>query len=537
VALSAGKSKDNIKAKFTLRDLADEVLFVRNKPSDYYEVAAILESNGWSDYRAKEEFGVENVFELAKSVWQVMVKNLVFHPFTPMSQIKFTKYPLKFIRYFLKGSIFAIPMAISVIAMLTIKFSLWSYESFNTEIATAIAIGTILSFLSIGGFTQAIAKQGYGHIKQGYYGMAKLSTFFFVRLGYFLSTGIVLAMVLGNFFLGVFPYRMLIIIVLYYFILNAIWLSVTIMYILDKELIFSGLLILGIAIIFVLFRIFNLDIIVSQLIALSIIAIVGAFTAFGIFLLQAKRYGKNPGGVKPKLPRITIIFNSVSQYFLYGFAYFAYLFTDRILAWSTGDIYMPYVIWFRGEYELGLDFALLILIIPIGFVEFIVNSMMVSIEGTQKEYFVYEVDKMYKRYVSIYVKRIILMVIISLISGIIVHYLLTLVRDGYFTFIDIGISPLTYFVFLVALVGYSFTAMGLLNMEILFCVTQPKLANKAIIPALLTTIFVGFILSRWIHYSYAVVGMALASIVFFVIGCIMVLRVLKKLDYYLYAAT
>ncbi len=345
---SAGKNKT-----LTLNDLADDILMTREKPTDHFEVAAILESNGWSDKRAEESFGFENVFEMAKKVWKIIQHNVVFTPFTPMKKIIFREYPIAFIKSFFKGAVFALPMAISVISMLVIKFSLWSYVSFNTEIATAIAIGTILSFLSIGGFTQAIARQGYGYIKQGYYGMAKLSTFFFVRLGYYLSISIVVLMILANLFLGIFPTGMLTLIILYYFILNAIWLSVTIMYILDKELIFSGLLVLGIGIIALLFLVFRIDIIVSQIISLAIISLLGALVALAFFVVQTRRNKKE--GTEPVLPRKTIILNSVSQYFLYGLSYFAYLFADRVVAWSTNDVYMPYIIWFRGEYELGLD--------------------------------------------------------------------------------------------------------------------------------------------------------------------------------------
>ncbi len=519
----------------SLKAIADDVLSVKKKPEDEFEVAAILESNGWNDKRASETFHVENVFILAKEVWKIIRGKRIFAPFTPMSKIVFNEYPLKFIRNFLKGSIFALPMAISVFAMLTIRFSLWSYESFDVEIATSIAIGTILSFLCIGGFTQAIAKQGYVYIKQGYYNMAKQSTFYFVRLGYLLSTLVVALLVIGNAFFSIFPYRMLIIIVLYFFMLNAIWLAVTIMYILDKELVFSGLLVLGIAIIFFLFKILQIDIIVSQVISLAIVAVLGSVIALSIFLNHEKKRGKE--GVQPKLPRKTIILNSVISYFIYGFTYFAFLFTDRVVAWSTTDTYMPFIIWFRGEYELGLDFALLILIIPMGFVEFIVNDMMYSIAATQKDYYSYEVDKMYSRYVTIYVKRLITILIISAINGVLIHALLMLIKNNYFSFINIAISPTTYFVFIVALFGYAFTAMGLLNAEILFCLAQPKMANKCIMPAMIINIVSGFLLSRWFGYEYAVFGLLIGSLAFVAISTFMVLKMLKKVDYYLYVAS
>lgn len=519
----------------SLKEIADDVLNMKKKPEDEFEVAAILESSGWNDRRASETFQVDNVFVLAKEVWKIIRGKKIFAPFTPMSKIIFNDYPLKFIRNFLKGTIFALPMAISVFAMLTIRFSLWSYESFDVEIATSIAIGTILSFLCIGGFTQAIAKQGYSYIKQGYYNMAKQSTFYFVRLGYFLSSIVVVIMFAGNAFFNIFPYRMLIIIVLYFFMLNAIWLAVTIMYILDKELIFSGLLVLGIGIIYLLFRILRVDIIVSQVISLAIIAILGSCIALGIFLNHERIRSKE--GVQPKLPRKTIILNSVISYFIYGFTYFAFLFTDRIVAWSTSSSYMPFIIWFRGDYELGLDFALLILIIPMGFVEFIVNDMMNSISGTQKDYYSYEVEKMYRRYITIYIKRLVTISIILVINGFLIHALLMLIKNNYFSFINIGISQTTYFVFIVALFGYAFTAIGLLNAEILFCVAQPKMANKYILPAMIINIIFGFLLSRWIGYEYAVFGLLIGSLVFVTISTHMVLKMLKKIDYYLYVAS
>ena len=74
-------------------------------------------------------------------------------------------------------------MAISIAAMLTLKFSLWSYQYLSLEQATSIAIGTILSFVLVGGFTQAIASSGFSLI-QGYYKLARKNTFIFIGIGF-----------------------------------------------------------------------------------------------------------------------------------------------------------------------------------------------------------------------------------------------------------------------------------------------------------------------------------------------------------------
>jgi hypothetical protein len=157
---------------------------------------------------------------------------------------------------------------------------------------------------------------------------------------------------------------MVIIIVGYFMFLSANWLSVTIMYILKKEITFTALITAGIAMVFVMFIIIKLDIIVSQIIALFCFYIRNNTCL--IFLCKSrKKIGK---GISPPLPRKSIMIYSVMPFFDMVVLYFTFLFCDRVVAWSRNDVYMPYLIWFRGAYELGLEFALLMLILQWGLV-------------------------------------------------------------------------------------------------------------------------------------------------------------------------
>jgi membrane associated rhomboid family serine protease len=63
------------------------------------------------------------------------------------------------------------------------------------------------------------------------------------------------------------------------------------------------------------------------------------------------------------------------------------------------------------------------------------------------------------------------------------------------------------------------------------------MAGRAILIGLLTNILIGFPLSRWFDHSLAVIGLVVGAIVFSAMSSKSVLKVLKSLDYYLYASS
>jgi hypothetical protein len=85
-----------------------------------------------------------------------------------------------------------------------------------------------------------------------------------------------------------------------------------------------------------------------------------------------------------RLPRPSIITYSVFPYFSYGLLYFAYLLLDRVIGWTTGDIPLPILIWFRTPYELGLDWALLSLLLTVAVLEYTINEFSALITQEQK---------------------------------------------------------------------------------------------------------------------------------------------------------
>jgi hypothetical protein len=522
--------------ELAMNELLDSVLDKHLQPEDQYEVAALIESMGWNDARVAEVFGAEDVFELAELLWRKMQQRTSFTPFAKVKGYTLREIILELVRNFLRGVIFALPMALSVLSMLTLRFSLWSYENLTVDLATAIGIGTILSFITVGGFTQAIARRGFFYVIQGYYNMARRVTFYFIRMGFVVCIVICVLIYLFNTIIQVLPVYLLSVAILFYFFLNAIWLSVTVMYILKKELAFTGLLTVGIGIVYAITRIWGIEnIIAAQLIALGLISF-SSIVLVAYYFRKAEQKGEK--GIAPKLPKMSVTIYSTVPYFVYGFLYFAFLYIDRVLAWSTNDPnFMPFFVLFRGYYELGLDFALLVLILPMGISEVILNKLMLDIEKSQKAYWGFEAEKMNRFYVRQYLSRLVTTSGISVLSAVLVYLVTHYVTTHFPSPVGkiIITNPITRSVFFWALIAYIFVAIALMNAVILFALSQPKRAIQCMWPALACNLGVGFVCTRWFGYEYAVVGLIAGALIFLLLSIKHVIAVLSKLDYYLYA--
>jgi len=517
-----------------LDELTREVLNRSRSPEDHYEVAAVLESIGWSDKLARESFGVRDVFELAENVCQSVRAKVVTEPAVAIEPPGLLPYVMRIFRSFLRGTIFAYPIAISIYSILVLRYSLWSYMYFTVDIATSIAIGTILSFMTVGGFMQAIARRGFFYLINNEYTMARRMTFYFIRLGLFISVIVGATFFLFNLAFTIFPWNMILVCLFYYIFLTVCWLSVTVMYILRKEIVFTLLLSGGIALVFILHEWLRVNIMLAQMVALTLVSAAGLALAAWIFR-RAER--KSEEGITPPLPRMSIVFYTSIPYFTYGFLYFTFLYVDRIIAWSANDNYMPYLIWFRGEYELGLDWALLTLIIPMGLVEAMISDFYLRLEDNQKIYKAREDHRFNSLYHSLYIRYLLYYCVLSIFSGLLIYFSILKIEDMHIFDLTISISKTTFFVFQWSVVAYVVTAAGLLGALFLFCLDYTGPVIRGILWACAADVGVGFVLSRWVDYSWAVFGLLAGAVVFAGYTNLSVLRVLKKLDYHLYSSS
>jgi hypothetical protein len=324
------------------------------------------------------------------------------------------------------------------------------------------------------------------------------------------------------------------------------------MYILRKELIFTGLIVFGILLVGFLFVILELNIIVAQLISLVIVTILCLLLVIHFFTKAELKMEK---GLAPKMPKMSVTFYTVAPYFLYGFLYFTFLYVDRIMAWSSNDsTFMPYIFWFRGQYELGLDFALFTLMIPLGVIEVAVNNIMKELEFQIMNFSINTTGKLNLHMKKKYTEYLKLIIATSVLSGIAIYILILYIDKNYNGLLHFSIlgTPTIHFVLICSIIAYTILAIGLMNSVLLFSLSQPRVINKTMIIALTINIGVGFVGSRWFSwmqynlwnntpfcgiegYSFAVLGLLAGSVYFMLASIKSTYQVFEHLDYYLYA--
>lgn len=517
----------------SLTTLLQEVTERHVHPENVYEVAALVESMGWTDQRINERFGYQDVFELSEQLWLMLDKTVEFQGHDYIQSEPWHSQLREMVREFLRGAIFALPMVLSIASMLFFRFSLWSYQNLSTEYATAIAIGTILSFLSVGGFMQAISRRGFFYIYQGYFRMASRITFRFIFIGIGLSVLVSLALIVTNILFPLLPDIMLFIAIAFYLVLNSIWLAVAALYMLQREIIFTCLLLVGMLFVFIEFKILHWNILLSQLISMATISVAGIFAVMYLF---GRSETESERGINPPLPRMSVTVYSVAPYFSYGCLYFLLLFADRIIAWSTNSGFMPLDFWFRGDYEVGLDFALIMLVIPMGVSEVVIGEMMRGVFLSQRKYALNDESALGTEYLRRFRRGRAIMVIASCASAISVYFIIENLMHSNFIISRhvVIITATTNYVFIVGLVSYTILGIALLNTVTMFSFSRPDGVLRPLILSIIVDVLLGFILSRWIGYAQAVIGILAGSLLFMWLTSRNVNKVLKDVDYHLY---
>jgi hypothetical protein len=254
-----------------------------------------------------------------------------------------------------------------------------------------------------------------------------------------------------------------------------------------------------------------------------------------------RRVRKRKTGAIAAPPRLTILVYSTSLFFLYGAVYNLFMFTDRLTAWTSAagrSDYLPYPIWVDGPYELGMDIALIVVVLLMGMVEHITQRFSGRLIANQERVASTASEDFNSEFVRFYRRRLIGFAMAGIASVILAFLaLVALRRLGAFAVLaSPTVSAVVRRVFWIASISYVFLMAALLNALILLSLSRVNLVLKAIVPALAANAVVGFICSRAIHYSLAAVGLLAGSLVFCILSTIITHRVMRRLDYYYYSA-
>ncbi len=497
-------------------------------PIDAFHVAAMLEMNGWTDYRAVS-LGYEDVFALAETIHAALRTTRYREPGVQEEKVPWYKVIFRTVMLYLRGLVFAAPMVLSSFSVIAIGYSLWSYVGFSTEIATGIALGTFGSFLVAGGFTQAIARRGLFYLSQYQYDLARRASLQLLMVG--LAVALVNAVLLAVLMvlIPILPWAILRVAWFYYVVLTITWLGTGLLYMLQKELIVLALVAGGIGLVYVQHELYGVEMMTAQWWAMGAIALGTVIAAIVTMsrLVAAKDTDARIHGVMPRWSQVS---RSLSPYFMYGTVYFALLYTDRILAWSKPETFHPYVIWFLGDYELGLDWALWTLVLPMGLVEIYIHALFRRMSRRQRVFTIDKVTQFNRSFRRDHTLLSGLVLLASALSMILIIVVINFLQRIGALPVDPLEQEITRFVFYIAAPAYSLVTVGLQNALVLFSLNDPWPAVRACSWSLVGDLIVGFLGSRYGGHQWAVLGLLTGAILFAVLSTRAVFHVLDHLD-------
>jgi len=525
-------------AKSELVDVITETVGI---PMDTRAVAATLESLGLRDVDAQTDFGAENLFALAEDIYGRARQRVIAQSGLPSASEGVRRKGLlrrigRFFKFYLKGSLFAAPITAQIIVLFVLGSSLWAWLSFSERQATVIAVGTILSYIVTGGFSQAISRRGIFYWKQKNYLLARRISQDFLQAGIILTLAVAILMYIANIILPFFEQDMILICIMYFVLLSGLWLNLSTLYMLEQYLAVLLTTVIGGVLVWVIVTYVGWGIYIAHAVGIFVSDVI-AFL-WGYQVLARRVRGVTGAQRLAKLPRHSIIVWAAGPYFVYGVLYFGFLFLDRVVGWSApyspGGEPSPYLLWFRTAYEVGIDLALISFILTIAMLEYTINEFSTMIIPTQESVDANDVPRHNRSFKAFYVRQLILLVVVALISvavcTIIVDWLRTLPGA------TMGDDVVTPFVCRWGMVSYAFLSLGLLNAVFFLSLSRPYFVLRAVGIGFVANLVIGFVLSRIVAYYYSVIGLVAGTFVFGTLSTWYAWRVMNELDYYYYSS-
>ena len=521
-------------ASLSIEELVELVLERTGEPIDAFGVAATLESEGLRDVDARERFARADVFDLADDVFGACLQRLAERPpaLSDGPLVTHGEPPVRrFFRFYGRGVFFALPILLQVATVVAIRLN----HSFTDAEATGVMIGSILSFAATGGFSQAIGRLGTTYTSRFAYHLARDITLRLVRLG------IVAAFVVGALWwvaalvFHPFPEEVALIGLGYHLVLSWLWLALSVLYMLERRLLVIGMVVVWLTVFGVLAAVVGVPIEVAQLVGYAAAATIA--TVVGRNELRRLVLQTPPLAEQERLPRTTVLVYMTAPYFVYGVLYFAMLFADRLIGWSAAPP-PSYLVYFERSYELGLDWALVSLVLTVAMLEYTIHEFSAILQPVQRRYAAHSVREHNRFFQRFYRRQLVLFAGIALVSGVATYWAVDGLRsigslpaiDGFFASAD------TIKVFLVAVVAYTLLGFGLMNAVVLFFLSRPRGATRGLALGLVVTVVIGVAASRAFSQWTSAVGLLAGAAAFAAVTAVAAARVVRRMDYFYYSA-
>lgn len=521
-------------ARDSIDALAAFVAGEAGRPIDVWAVAALLESAGIRDRDARERFGREDVFALARAVQarlpEVAEAGGLAAPALPRGRA----HMLRLARIYARGTFFFIPLSLQLAALLVVGVSLFAAIDFTTREASVVSAAAALAFVVTAGWVQALGYLAPLSIASGKHVLAEKVCWRIVGLAMASVVafgGLVWVIARAT---GAYPAKDLGTASGYYLLIAAQALAGALLLTLRKYLAMVAATVLALAVAGLLYKHSSLEVREVHWAGLAVGVAFQGLVAFGVLRRRAIR---TTGDERlARLPRVRLLARRAWPFGLYGLLYFAFLSTDRVLAWAAGSHPLP--LWFHSSYELALDWALAAVVFALAFLEITVESFSALLVPTASRFAVNAVGGFNRSIVRFWARQL------AWVGG--------LAAAG--TWVAVGIAwlfdrlgwlgdaeevytdPVARYVFGLAVIGYALLALGIANSVFLMSLNRPWRSIAAIGPALLVTIGIGIAMTTRYAYWTSVFGMVCGAGLFALISTWLTWRTLHRTDYYNYSA-
>tara|TARA_R110000850_G_scaffold277058_1_gene421796 strand:+ start:5737 stop:7347 length:1611 start_codon:yes stop_codon:yes gene_type:complete len=515
------------------------------KPVNVRVIYATIESLGIRDVDVQDDYGFDSIADLSDHVFELL-NNPSQPPLKNKQQIKEERKESKMlylseysavrqkllIQDYSKGMFHLLPIALQIVAIVLFGYSLWTFVGFNTVQSTAVVLGLIMGLTATGGFVQAISKQVSYYWYHEDYEMTKKSVDYLLKWGVAFLLMLFVVVTAVNFVLNLYPLLFLLIVFAYAFLIGTLLLVFAPLYTIKRRWIisvsvFAGTGVAGLLLFYSSWSIYSIH-------WLGIAIATGISWVYLHFFLKKTVQSKK--GVQNGSPKLGVLLSRNYNYFLYGTFFYIFIFTDRILAWSsTQDRILPYIIYYDKDYEIGMDLAMLVFFLLAGVLEYSVSSFSRTLEHKQRTIKYTDAKLFNKQMLSMYYKHLWVFALNALFIMVLLYFTITQ-PWGYQAGFDEQISSLSLIVAILGCVAYLFLTLALLNVLLLFTLNKSQKPLKALLIACVVNLGVGWWFSRVISYEYSVIGILAGSVVFMVLTTRMVHAFFKKLDYNYYAA-
>lgn len=521
----------------SLARLAHQVLEANADVQDVLDVTALIESFGYSDRRIRAEYGYASMFDLAEAVHREVAGSVTHRPLPTVHAPPWRTTAWTMLGQFVHGLTFAVPMTVSIAAMVFLKISFAAYQNFDLEQATALTLATFFSFMTTGGFTQVMAYVYYVLVGAQEHDAVLATLTLVVRWGMAVTGAFCLALFLVDTAFPVLPVSVLVFALIYTVPLSAMWLSYTGMYVLRREYLLTVATAVAIGVAYLLWKVEHVPVTLAQIAAMLVGSLLTVAMAAHLFRRAA--YANRQGAIgRIVRTRASHLAYGSAPYFAYGLLYFTFVFADRLISFTTNTNFLPLGIWFRGPYELAMDWALLALILPLGAAEPFVTLILSWLMRAEQAVAETRLADLVVRLRRIYLSSAAALALIGAAGYLLSHLLVALARTAPLLAGKVPIHGGEPLVFTVASLSYSLLIVGLFNVLLLFTLARPVSALRAFGLAIAVDLAVGLVASRLGNAdALAVLGLAAGVLYLLVATTLEILRVIRVIDYTLFQLT